>query len=79
MSLKLVSNNGEAIEVGNLGLVDEVQSLDLDGATSLVVMVLGDAHVSGIRVLGEALTDHELIGLFEAAKFDVLRDILDDD
>jgi hypothetical protein len=76
MSIKLVVDNGEAIELSAIGLADELQKLDLDGVSSLVTIALGE-NGSSIQILGEQLSLYALMGIFEAAKFEMMSDLLE--
>lgn len=77
MSLKLVTDNTNVVTIGGLGLADEIRDLASEIGNAASAVVIMDGHP--IRVLGDPLSDHALIGIFEAAKFDVMRDLLNDD
>ena len=72
--LRVVADNGETIEVASIG--DELKALELDGVHSLVTIALGD-NGSSIQILGEQLSLYALMGVFEAAKFEMMSDLLE--
>lgn len=74
--LRIISDNGEVIELGQIGLEDELKSLDLDGVHSLVTIALGEDGTA-IRVLGDQLSLYSLMGIFEAAKFEMMSDLIE--
>jgi hypothetical protein len=78
MSIKLVVDNGEAIEVGPIGLADQLAGIDLEGVASVVTITLGESG-SSVQVIGDQLSLYALMGIFEAAKFEMMSDLLEGD
>jgi hypothetical protein len=68
----------DAVEISATGLADEITDLagEMEGVSTLVTIALGDGH-SQIRILGEQMSLYSLMGIFEAAKFEMLSELIE--
>jgi hypothetical protein len=74
MSIKLVVDNGEAIELGGLGITAELRDLashieiEHPTASRAILIVESDAGLTRFLV-GPDMTGNELVGMLEQVKF----------
>jgi hypothetical protein len=74
MTLKLVADNGEAIEIGGLGITAELRDLadriDKGEYPDLIriVAVIETSDTLNREIMGEVMTGFEIIGMMECVK-----------
>lgn len=81
VTLKLVTDNGVVIELNATGLAEDLHRMadDLEAdASTVITITLGDGWTQ-TRVFGQPVGAHWRMGIFEAAKFDALREIIEDE
>lgn len=79
MTLKLVTDNSNVVQLNTVNLVDELTRMARDieaDAETVVTITLGNGW-SQMRVFGEQMSNYSLMGIFEAAKFEALSDMIE--